>query len=113
MFVDSLNEAPEVREANPGHIVRSGYSSAYDMVFGLRGGAAGVTLLSKGMTGVTVMNVDGKSISYVQTEDAIKPRHVDLLEVALFESMDVCFGRPPESYDPEPSKHEGGIERYM
>ncbi len=113
MFVDGLNEAPEVREANPGHIVRSGYSSAYDVVFGLRGGAAGVTLLTKGITGVTVVNVDGRNISYVPTGDAIKQRHVDLSEVALFESMDICFGRKPEAYEPEPSLHKGDITRYM
>ena len=113
MFVEGLFEIPEVREVNPGHIVRSGYSSAYDAVFGLRGGAAGVMLLSKGITGVTVVNVDGRRISYVPTEDAIKQRHVDISEVALFESMGVCFGRPPESYEPEPVKHEGAIERYM
>ncbi len=113
MFVDGLNEAPEVREANPGHIVRSGYSSAYDVVFGLRGGAAGVTLLSRGITGVTVVNVDGRNISYVPTGDAIKQRHVDISEVALFESMGVCFGREPEAYEPEPSEHKGDITRYM
>ncbi len=113
MFVKGLNESPEVREVNPGHIVRSGYSSAYDVVFGLRGGAAGVTLLAKGMTGVTVVNVDGTDISYVPTKDAIKQRHVDISEVSLFEAMDVCFGREPEAYEPKPSEHKGGITRYM
>jgi 6-phosphofructokinase 1 len=113
MFVEGLYESPEVREVNPGHIVRSGYSSAYDVVFGLRGGAAGVTLLSKGLTGVTVVNVDGNDISYVKTEDAIKQRHVDINEVSMFEAMGVCFGREPEAYEPEIAEHKGAIERYM
>jgi len=113
MFVPGVFETPEVREALPGHIVRSGYSSAYDVVFGLRNGAAGVTLLAQGKTGVTVVNVDGGDISYVATEDAIKQRHVDTSEVALFESMDICFGRKPEAYEPRAIEHKGDITRYM
>ena len=113
MFVPGVYKIPEVRDAMPGHIVRSGYSTAYDIVFGLRNGAAGVTLLSSGITGVTVVNVDGGDISYVATEEAIKPRHVDTSEVALFESMDICFGRKPEAYEPKATEHTGSITRYM
>jgi 6-phosphofructokinase 1 len=59
------------------------------------------------------VNVDGGDISYVPTEEAIKQRHVDTSEIALFESMGVCFGRKPEKYEPSTDKHTGPITRYM
>lgn len=40
MYVEGLLEIPEVRDTNPGHIVRSGVSSAYDANFGKEVGAA-------------------------------------------------------------------------
>jgi 6-phosphofructokinase 1 len=113
MFVPGLNEKPEIRDVLPGHLVRCGSSTAYDVVFGLRSGAAGVVLLSKGMTGVTVAGVEGSRIEYKPTEDVIKQRHVDTDEVALYESLGTCFGRKPEKYSPKISEMKGDISRYM
>jgi len=113
MFVPVLNEKPEIRDVLPGHLVRCGNSSAYDVVFGLRSGAAGVVLLSKGITGVTVVGVEGNKVEYKPTAEVIKQRHVDTAEVALFESLGVCFGRKPEKYSPLTEELKGNITRYM
>jgi len=113
MYVPGLNEKPEIRDVLPGHLVRCGSSTAYDVVFGLRSGAAGVVLLSKGVTGVTVVGVEGKKVEYKPTAEVIKQRHVDTDEVALFESLGTCFGRKPEAYSPETVELKGGISRYM
>lgn len=113
MFVPGVNEKPEIRDVMPGHLVRCGFSSAYDVNFGLRGGAAGVLLLKQGITGVTVADVDGASVKYIATADVIKQRHVDTAEVALYESLGTCFGRKAEAYKPEFKKVEDRIVRYM
>ena len=42
MFVKGLYEIPEIREVRPGHLVRCGHSSAYDVNFGKEAGAAAV-----------------------------------------------------------------------
>lgn len=98
MHVPGIYIIPEVREVTPGHLVRSGGSSAYDVNFGYKSGAAAVLLLLEGKTGSTVVNVNGPKISYLPTEDAIKRREVDIKEIALFESLGTCFGRKPEKY---------------
>jgi len=113
MFVPGVNEKPEIRDVMPGHLVRCGFSSAYDVNFGLRGGAAGVLLLKQGITGVTVADVDGAKVKYIATADVIKQRHVDTAEVALYESLGTCFGRKAEAYKPEFKKVEDRIVRYM
>ncbi|HXX57549.1 MAG TPA: 6-phosphofructokinase, partial [Thermodesulfovibrionales bacterium] len=59
MFAPGVFEIPEVREVTPGHLVRSGDSSAYDVTFGYRAGAAAVLLLLAGKAGNTVVDVDG------------------------------------------------------
>ncbi|MGB3056904.1 MAG: 6-phosphofructokinase, partial [Candidatus Omnitrophota bacterium] len=87
MYVEELYVAPEVREVTPGHLVRSGRSSAYDVNFGREGGSAAVALLKNGITGVTVAGVSGKEVRYMSTEAAIKPRHVDLDLVSLYEQL--------------------------
>jgi 6-phosphofructokinase 1 len=91
--------------------VRSGGSSAYDVNFGYRAGAAAVLLLLEGKTGNTVVNVSGKQVLYIPTPEAIKRREVDLSEVALFESLGTCFGRKPDTFSCEFVKVEGTIER--
>lgn len=111
MLVPGVYEIPEVREVTPGHLVRSGRSSAYDVVFGTSAGAGGFLLLHKGITGVTVVGVDGGEVRYQPTAEVIKQRHVDISEVALYEKMGVCFGRTPGEYAPEFKAHEGAIER--
>jgi 6-phosphofructokinase 1 len=111
MYVPGVYEIPEVREVTPGHLVRSGGSSAYDVNFGYRAGAAAVLLLLEGKTGNTVVNVSGRKVLYISTPEAIKRREVDLSEVTLFESLGTCFGRKPDTFSCEFIKVEGTIER--
>jgi len=98
MYAPGVYETPEVREVTPGHIVRSGQSSAFDVNFGEKAGAAAVILLVEGKTGNTVVNVTGNKIYYQPTAETIKRREVDVDEVALFESLGTCFGRKPQEY---------------
>ena len=98
MYAPGVYETPEVREVTPGHIVRSGESSAFDVNFGEKAGAAAVILLVEGKTGNTVVNVTGNKIYYQPTAETIKRREVDVDEVALFESLGTCFGRKPQEY---------------
>ena len=98
MYAPGVYETPEVREVTPGHLVRCGSSSAFDVNFGHKAGAAAVFLLLAGKTGNTVTNVDGESIFYMDTAEAIKRREVDISEISLFESLGTCFGRKPEKY---------------
>ncbi len=113
MYAPGVYEMPEVREVTPGHIVRSGDTSAFDVNFGEKAGAAAVLLLLEGKTGNTVVNVSGNKIFYLPTAEAIKRREVDISEVALFESLGTCFGRKPQEYQYE-LLHERSqnIERY-
>lgn len=113
MFAPGVYEIPEVREVIPGHLVRSGHSSAFDVNFGYRAGAAAVLLLLEGKTGVTVVNVEGNNISYMPTSEAIKQRPVDIREIALFESLGICFGRKPEKYECQFREVKGEIERHL
>jgi 6-phosphofructokinase 1 len=98
MYAPGVYEIPEVREVTPGHLVRSGHSSAFDVNFGYKAGAAAVFLLLEGKFGNTVVSVDSDRICYQSTAEVIKRREVDLKEIAIFESLGVCFGRKPEKY---------------
>jgi len=111
MFVPGVYVIPEVREVTPGHLVRSGASSAFDVNFGYKAGAASVFLLLEGKTGNTVVGLEGKNIRYLPTSEAIKRREVDMREVALFENLGICFGRKPEKFEHEFSEVKGVIER--
>jgi len=113
MYVENIYGIPEVREVAPGHLVRCGHSSAYDANFGMECGAAAVLLLQKGITGVTVERVSGKEIRYMKTEQAIKQRHVDLNEVALFENLGKCFGRKQKKLSAEFKEISETPDRYM
>jgi len=113
MYVPGVYELPEIREVTPGHLVRSGHSSAYDVNFGKEAGAAAVRLLVRGIEGVTVVKVRGKKIYYMRTSDAIEQRRVDLDLIPLFEQQGICFGRKPEEYEPEVELLSGGIERHL
>ena len=113
MFVPGIYAIPEVREVTPGHLVRSGGSSAYDVNFGYRAGAAAVFLLLSGKTGNTVVSVNGKKIDYIATSEAIKRREVDITEIALFESLGICFGRKPQKFEYEFSEAQGTIDRHL
>ena len=111
MFVEGIYEIPEVREIHPGHLVRAGNSSAYDVNFGYEAGAAAVILLTEGKTGVTISKVKGRKIEYIESSKAIEQRHVDLEHVALYESMGFCFGRNTETYEPILREVDGVYER--
>ncbi len=111
LFVEGLYEVPEVREVHPGHLVRCGNASAYDVNFGKEAGAGAVRLLEEGITGVTVVKAVGDNIFYMETHDAIKERQVDLKQVALYEQLGVCFGRVPVSYAPEFLRVTGKVDR--
>lgn len=112
MYVEGLLEIPEVRDVNPGHIVRCGESSAYDANFGKEVGAAAVQLLIDNIHGVTVSHITGNGeIRYMVTKDAIVQRHVDLGVLALHENLGVCFGRKPQPSSPKSSKIESLQDR--
>ena len=113
MYAPGVYLIPEVREVTPGHLVRSGQSSAYDVNFGHKAGAGAVLLLLEGKTGNTVVDVKGSQISYMKTTEAIKRREVDIKEVSLFESLGTCFGRKPEKYDHEFIEVTGTPERHL
>ncbi|TNF55960.1 6-phosphofructokinase, partial [bacterium] len=111
ILVSGVFELPEIREVNPGHLVRSGVSSAYDVNFGREAGAAAVVMLTKGLGGNTVVKVRGTKITYKPTADVIKQRKVDFNTVALYEKLGTCFGRKPEEYTPELAEEKGEVER--
>lgn len=98
MYAPGIYVTPEVREVIPGHIVRSGNTSAFDVNFGEKAGTAAVILLIEGKSGNSVVNVSGNKIYYQPTGEIIKRREVDLDEVGLFESLGTCFGRKREDY---------------
>ena len=113
MYVEKMNETPEVRSVVPGHLVRCGNSSAYDVNFGKEAGAAAVLLLTKGTVGVTIVGIDGDKVRYMESRKAIEQRHVDLNQVAIYEQMGICFGRKPAGYTPQFEKVEGRIARHL
>ena len=113
MYVSGIYEIPEVRSVTPGHLVRCGRSSAYDVNFGKEAGAAAVQLLMKDICGVTVVGIDNGQIRYMPTADAIKQRHVELNLVSFHEQMGTCFGRKPEAVQYGFEKVTGRIFRHM
>jgi len=113
MFVKGLYEAPEVREVRPGHLVRSGFASAYDVNFGKEVGAAAVQLLANGIWGVTVVHVNDGKIKYMDTKDAIKQRHVDVELASYHEDLGVCFGREQVKANMEFVKITDKPDRHM
>lgn len=113
MYVKSLNEIPEIRAVTPGHLVRCGHSSVYDVNFGKEAGAAAVILLKNNLSGVTVSGISNGKIQYLETAEAIKQRHVDLDIVTLHEQLGICFGRKPKEAAFTPIKKDGAAERYL
>ncbi len=113
MYVKSLNEIPEIRAVTPGHLVRCGHSSVYDVNFGKEIGAAAVILLKNNLSGVTVSGIADGKIQYLETVEAIKQRHVDLNVVTLHEQLGTCFGRTPKDVPLSPVKKESVAERYL
>ena len=113
MFAPGVYETPEVREVMLGHLVRAGHSSARDVNFGYKAGAAAVFLLLEGKTGNTVVNVDGNRIYYQATAEVIKRREVNIEEIAIFESLGTCFGRKPQKFIYEIVEQKERIERHL
>ncbi len=113
MYVERMNEIPEVRSVVPGHLVRCGHSSAYDVCFGKEAGAAAVMLLNQGTVGVTIVGIDGDKVRYMESKKAIVQRHVDLNQVAVYEAMGTTFGRTIQVYQPSFEKVEGRITRHL
>ncbi|MCE5195157.1 MAG: 6-phosphofructokinase [Nitrospiraceae bacterium] len=113
MYAPGVYEIPEVREVTPGHLVRSGQSSSFDVVFGQRAGAAAVLLLLEGKQGSTVVDVEGNNIHYIPTTEAIKRREVDIKEIGLFESLGTCFGRKPQKFDYKLIEQKTKIIRHL
>jgi 6-phosphofructokinase 1 len=111
ILVSGVYELPEIREVTPGHLVRSGRSTSYDVNFGKEVGAAAVVLVTKGLGGNTVVNVRGTKIKYKATAEVIKQRHVDLNSISFYETLGICFGREPGSFQPELVEEKGEIER--
>ncbi len=113
MFVPKLYEIPEAREVIPGHLVRCGDTSAFDVNFGKEAGAAAVRLLMNGITGVTVCSVVRGEINYMPTRDAIVQRHVEVEMLSLYEELGVCFGRRPVDYQPRFREEKRRNIRYL
>ena len=113
MYVAGMYDIPEIRSVEPGHLVRCGYSTSYDVNFGKEAGAAAVLLLLKGISGVTVVGVSGDKIKYMDTQQAIKQRYVDLDLVAFYENLGVFFGRKPAKMDVKFEKISPPIERHL
>lgn len=113
MFVEKLYEVPEVREVRPGHLVRCGNSSAYDVNFGKEAGASCVLLLEKGLTGVTFARLSADKIQYIKTQEAIKQRHVNLDRVMLYETMGISFGRNRVEQKVKFEELDSKIDRYL
>ncbi len=107
MYINGINEIPEVRAVAPGHLVRCGHSSAYDVNFGKEVGAGAFILLNQGICGVTVSGISNGKIHYMETKEAIKQHLVDTDQVAIYEALGVCFGRNTEKthFKAEELKH--------
>lgn len=113
MYVKGINEAPEVRAVTPGHLVRCGHSSAYDVNFGKEVGAGAFILLQQGIIGVTVAGISAGQVRYMQTKEAIKQRHVDTNQVAIYEALGTCFGREKAAVNTKAQQLTGVPERHL
>lgn len=100
LYVEKMNEVPQIRETVLGYLVRSGSTSALDANFGKDTGAGAVVLLENGISGVTITGVTNGRVDYIPTETAIKQRNVSQDMIAFYEKMGVCFGRKPAPYSP-------------
>lgn len=111
MYVPGVYTAPEIRAVVPEHLVRCGFTSAYDANFGLQVGAGAVLLLLEGVSGVTVTGVVRGKVTYMRTKAAIKQRLVDKKEVALYEQLGFCLGRKPARFKPTFEEVRGKVPR--
>ena len=58
-----------------------------------------------------ISKVKGRKIEFIESSKAIVQRHVDLEQVAMYESLGICFGRKPTNYEPILREVEGVYER--
>ncbi|MCB1172592.1 MAG: 6-phosphofructokinase [Leptospiraceae bacterium] len=110
-LVAGLYEVPEVRDVRPGHLVRCGHTTAFDVSFGLQVGAGALELARKGIFGVTVAAFREGEVQYMDCARAIEQRYVDLAEITLYESFGICFGRKPVDTEIKFTKIERRPER--
>lgn len=94
-FVEGVYEIPEVRDLRPGHLVRCGFTTPLDACFGLEVGAGAVHLALDGIFGVTVAGARNGKVQYMDIKEAIQQRLIDEGDVRIYESLGICFGRPP------------------
>jgi 6-phosphofructokinase len=113
LYVEGIQEIPEIRAVTLGHLVRCGRSSVYDVNFGKEVGASAVVLLTSGLSDVTVTGLRHGKIEYIPTAEAIKQRHVDLNTVALYEKLGLCFGRVAADTTLSFAQKQEAIERFL
>ena len=113
LYVKGIYESPEVRALLPGHLVRCGHSTVYDVNFGKALGGSAAILLKNGFSGVSVIGLKNGVIQYAKTEEVIKQRHVNLLDVAYYENLGICFARQPGTVEIKFEEHAGPIDRFM
>jgi len=113
MYIEGIYEIPEIRSVTPGHLVRCGHSSVYDVNFGKEVGAGAVLLLKSGLSGFTVTGIQNGKIQYAKTTDVIKQRFVDMDVVALHEQLGTCFGREPQQTELKSEEKKGQLERFL
>ncbi|MBF0478238.1 MAG: 6-phosphofructokinase [Candidatus Omnitrophica bacterium] len=113
MFVKGIYEEPEVRTVTPGHLVRCGKSSVYDVNFGKEAGASAVVLLNKGLTGFTIVGLQNGKIQYVPAKKAIEQRFVDQKLISFYEQLGISFGRKPVKCEFTAEEKVGPIARYL
>jgi 6-phosphofructokinase 1 len=112
LYVKGINEIPEIRSVAPGHLVRCGHSSAFDVNFGKEVGAGAFILLSQGISGVTVCGIYNGKVRYIDTKEAIKQQFVDTHQVAIYEAIGTCFGRIPEKIHAKSERLNQATERH-
>ena len=79
---------------------RSGESGSFDSFMGEKLGRAAIYAICLGKHGVAVAGIDGKVIKTMPLEELIKPKSVNVDEIALYEKR-INFGRPPQAYEPK------------
>lgn len=111
MFVEGQYTLPEIRAIIPNHLVRCGFTSSYDVNFGMEAGAGAAYLLLQGVCGVTVTGYYKGKVNYMEIAEAISQREVDLDQVALYEQLGFCFGRVRQDFTAKHGKVSGKIDR--
>lgn len=113
MYVEKLYEIPEIRTVAPGHLVRCGNSSVYDVNFGKEVGGSAVVLLENGLSGVTVCGLSDGVIQYIESKKAIEQRHVELKMIEYYEQIGSFFGRTLVNHKIKFEEKKDKIVRYL